>query len=153
MATKRRISKPKLLSSTRPKLPGLKSPSLTSKATRTLIRNHHNFSKQRAKAIKDGDEITAAKLTKQIEAQGGIESYQRASLKGQSNDRGGDSSKLLMEWLSPLRSSVKPTGKQYFFSSRTPSFSKRYYDDSYNLVNPNAFFGLRNYIQYSNCSF
>lgn len=102
MATKKRIKKPKSLSHGRPK--SLKPPpSLTSKATRALIRSHHTLCKEQAKALKDGDQTRAAKLAKEIEAQGGIEKYQRASLTGQSHDRGGDSSKLLMEWLSPIR--------------------------------------------------
>ncbi len=57
--------------------------------------------KQRAKALASGDGVKAASLSKQIEAQGGIQSYQKASLIGQANERGGDSSKILMEWLHP----------------------------------------------------
>lgn len=42
-----------------------------------------------------------------MELQGGIESYQRASLIGQTNERGGDSSKVLMEWLEPIVPALK----------------------------------------------
>jgi 25S rRNA (adenine2142-N1)-methyltransferase len=45
------------------------------------------------------DEATAADISREIEAQGGIKTYQRASLLGQTNERGGDSSKILMGWL------------------------------------------------------
>lgn len=76
--------------------------SISSKKTRTLIRTHHTLEKQRAKALADGDDAKAALLLGQIEAQGGIQSYQRASLIGQTNERGGDSSKVLMEWLEPV---------------------------------------------------
>jgi len=81
--------------------------SISSKATRTLIRSHHTLEKRKAKAIADGDEAKAAALAREIELQGGIESYQRASLIGQANDRGGDSSKVLMEWLAPVISELK----------------------------------------------
>jgi 25S rRNA (adenine2142-N1)-methyltransferase len=73
--------------------------SVSSKATRTLIRTHHTLEKQRVTAIKNGDDAKAAAITQEIESQGGIEGYQRASLTGQRADRGGDSSRILMEWL------------------------------------------------------
>ena len=81
--------------------------SISSKATRTLIRSHHTLEKRKAKAIADGDEARAAALAREIQLQGGIESYQHASLIGQANDRGGDSSKVLMEWLAPVISELK----------------------------------------------
>ncbi|KAI9772927.1 MAG: hypothetical protein M1840_008809 [Geoglossum simile] len=73
--------------------------SLSAKVSRTLIRNHHQLQKQRARAIADGNPVAADTLLAQIEAQGGLKSYQLASAKGQSNERGGDSSKVLVEWL------------------------------------------------------
>lgn len=73
--------------------------SLSSKATRTLIRSHHQLQKELAKAISQGDTTKAAALESQIEKQGGLQSYQQASITGQSSERGGDSSKLLMKWL------------------------------------------------------
>lgn len=84
--------------------------SISSKATRTLIRSHHTLEKEKAKAQKDGDVIKAAAIARQIELQGGIEGYQKASLKGQANDRGGDSSRILsmskfphgIKYLNPL---------------------------------------------------
>ena len=98
MAGSKKPLKLKSLSQGRP--PNVKPPrSISSKATRNLIRTHHILEKQRAQALKDGDDSKATSLLKQIELQGGIESYQKASLLGQANDRGGDSSKILMEWL------------------------------------------------------
>jgi 25S rRNA (adenine2142-N1)-methyltransferase len=100
-------TKLKSLSQGRP--PTTKKPiqSISSKATRTIIRTHHTLEKRRAKALADGDEVTAAALAREIATQGGLETYQRASLIGQRNDRGGDSSKILMEWLSPLSAILK----------------------------------------------
>ncbi|PBP23878.1 nucleolus protein [Diplocarpon rosae] len=103
---RKKATKLKSLSQGRP--PTVNPPrSISSKATRNLIRTHHTLEKQKAKAIADGDQIKAAVIAKQIEIQGGIESYQRASLTGQTNERGGDSSKMLMEWLEPVYSVLK----------------------------------------------
>ncbi|PQE16513.1 hypothetical protein CJF30_00003218 [Rutstroemia sp. NJR-2017a BBW] len=100
-------TKLKSLSQGRP--PTTKKPiqSISSKATRTIIRTHHTLEKRRAKALAEGDEVAAAALTREIATQGGLETYQHASLIGQRNDRGGDSSKILMEWLSPLSARLK----------------------------------------------
>ncbi|TVY34841.1 25S rRNA adenine-N(1) methyltransferase [Lachnellula subtilissima] len=106
MATKNKKTKLKSLSAGRP--PTVKTKlSISSKATRTLIRTHHTLEKQRTKALADGDNAKAEVFKKRIEAQGGLENYQRASLIGQSNDRGGDSSRILMGWLAPLLPMVK----------------------------------------------
>jgi 25S rRNA (adenine2142-N1)-methyltransferase len=106
MASKKKPVKLKSLSQGRP--PNVKPPrSISSKATRTLIRTHHTLEKQRAKAVADGDDSKAAALAKQIELQGGIESYQRASLIGQAKERGGDSSRILMEWLQSVLPSLR----------------------------------------------
>jgi 25S rRNA (adenine2142-N1)-methyltransferase len=100
MGAKKKRTKLKSLSQGRP--PGIKPiRSISSKATRTLIRTHHTLEKQKAQALQDGDDIKVAALAKQIELQGGIKGYQRASLIGQAKDRGGDSSKILMDWLEP----------------------------------------------------
>ncbi|KAF2430434.1 hypothetical protein EJ08DRAFT_243462 [Tothia fuscella] len=74
--------------------------SLSSKATRTIIRSHHNLKKAHAQALKTGNEDKAAEIEKQIEEQGGLRVYQEASKLGQSSTRGGDSSKILLQWLS-----------------------------------------------------
>jgi len=81
--------------------------SISSKATRSLIRTHHTLEKERTKALATGDGAKAAAIAKDIAIQGGIESYQRASLLGQTNERGGDSSKQLMEWHEPIVPALK----------------------------------------------
>ncbi|KAL0931615.1 nucleolus protein [Colletotrichum truncatum] len=89
---------PRLLSSGRP--PTLKkAKSISRKETRALINTHHMLQKKRQQALARNDEKEAAALTAKISALGGIEEYQRASLQGQRLDRGGDSSKVLLDWL------------------------------------------------------
>lgn len=101
MAITKKTKKPKSLSHGRPPTIVKPPPSLSSKATRTLIRSHHTLHKQKAIAQKKGDAVAVAKLDAEIEKQGGIEKYQTASLLGQGNARGGDSSRVLMDWLKP----------------------------------------------------
>lgn len=72
---------------------------MTRKASRTLINKHHQLEKTRARAIRSGDKETEAKVAAELETLGGLGHYQKASLQGQSIDRGGDTSKVLMEWL------------------------------------------------------
>jgi 25S rRNA (adenine2142-N1)-methyltransferase len=91
----------KSLSSGRP--PNITKPkaSLSSQATRTLIRSHHQLNKKLEVAKSKGKDDEVEELQKQIEELGGLKSYQQASIQGQSNDRGGDSSVVLMRWLEP----------------------------------------------------
>lgn len=77
--------------------------SLPSKVTRTIIREHHVLQKQLAQAIASGDKTKAKVIESEIEERGGLKHYQNASITGQSVERGGDSSKLLMKWLLPER--------------------------------------------------
>jgi 25S rRNA (adenine2142-N1)-methyltransferase len=79
--------------------PSPKLTSLSAKASRTLIRSYHQLRKRHAQAVADGDAVAADALLAQIEVQGGLKLYQLASINGQSNERGGDSSKVLVEWL------------------------------------------------------
>lgn len=99
MAAKKKRRKPLLLSHTRP-LSTNKTPSLSSQATRSLIRKHHTLKKQLHTAASNGDIVSTEKVQAQLEASGGLQKYQEASIQGQSSERGGDSSKVLMEWLS-----------------------------------------------------
>ncbi|MCJ1472911.1 hypothetical protein MMC13_001560 [Lambiella insularis] len=100
-AKKRRARKPNLLSHTRP--PMLKPPpTLSSHATRDVICKHHTLQKVLSRALQDNDGTRAEVLRGEIEAAGGLQTYQRASMLGQSATRGGDSSKILMGWLEPL---------------------------------------------------
>lgn len=92
-------NKPAKLASGRPPTAQKPHRSLSSKATRTLIRSHHQLQKALADAVKAGNEDAAAVLRMQIEKQGGLQSYQEASLQGQSKDRGGDTSTVLLDWL------------------------------------------------------
>ncbi|KAL9577892.1 MAG: hypothetical protein Q9212_006071, partial [Teloschistes hypoglaucus] len=97
--TKKR-KKPNLLSHTRP--PSFnKTPSLSSQATRSLIRKHHTLQKKLHIARYGGDSVNAEKLEQELVSSGGLQTYQQASLQGQSAFRGGDSSKVLVEWLRP----------------------------------------------------
>jgi 25S rRNA (adenine2142-N1)-methyltransferase len=72
---------------------------MTSQRSRTIIRTHHRLHKEHASAVKNGDTKLAASIAKAIEENGGLEVYQAASKQGQSKDRGGDSSKVLVDWL------------------------------------------------------
>ncbi|KAI9672121.1 MAG: hypothetical protein M1831_001934 [Alyxoria varia] len=78
----------------------------SSQQTRTVIRSYHALSKAHANAIRSGDQALATRIQKEIEAQGGLTSYQAASSAGQSSQRGGDSSKTLMEWLSSVTPNI-----------------------------------------------
>lgn len=57
--------------------------------------------KKKAQAAAKGDKVAEIAADSEIAALGGIQKYQQASLQGQRNDRGGDSSRVLMEWLKP----------------------------------------------------
>ena len=101
MSHKRNRYRPKLLSHTRPTLvQKLSTP--PSRATRCLIRNHHTLQKRLASAITRNDSATVATLQAQLSAAGGLKKYQEASIQGQSLERGGDSSKVLMQWIAEL---------------------------------------------------
>ncbi|KAL4985663.1 putative methyltransferase-domain-containing protein [Aspergillus falconensis] len=101
--------RPALLSRTRPPTVQKKHAALSAKATRTLIRSHHTLLKQRAQALKLGDQALVDKLDAQIQANGGLKSYQIASKLGQSLDRGGDSSRVLVDWISSRLDAWKNT--------------------------------------------
>ncbi|KAI9683198.1 MAG: hypothetical protein M1829_005989 [Trizodia sp. TS-e1964] len=84
------------------------TPLVSAKASRTIIRSHHTLQKRLSQAIEDCDTKRANLLRNEIEAQGGLRGYQQASISGQSNNRGGDSSRILMEWLKSQDQSGKP---------------------------------------------
>lgn len=54
--------------------------SLSRKAGRTLIRTHHTLHKQLAQALARNDHAAAELLRQQIDANGGLEKYQKASV-------------------------------------------------------------------------
>ena len=99
MIKKPKNKRPKLLSHTRPTAVQ-KPPTISSHATRSLIRNHHALQKQLCSARARSDASAADSIEAQLSASGGLANYQRASIQGQSLERGGDSSKVLIEWLS-----------------------------------------------------
>ncbi|MCJ1401414.1 hypothetical protein MMC11_004627 [Xylographa trunciseda] len=100
-AKKRRLKKPNLLSRSRP--PQFQPlPPLSSNTTRNVIRKHHTLQKQLSQAVAAENISLATSLQCQLDATGGLSAYQHASVLGQSAARGGDSSKVLMEWLTPL---------------------------------------------------
>lgn len=118
MAVKKR-KRPGLLSHTRPRIPTAKqlnpsapTVSLSSKATRNLIRSHHQLLKARERAVIAGDEALVSQIDAQINANGGLESYQLASKTGQSRERGGDSSTVFLEWIRPLLRRIKQARQQ-----------------------------------------
>lgn len=96
MAGKKR-SRPHLLSSTRPAI-SKPTGALSSRRTQSIVRTHHTLQKQldAATSVNDGDAV--AELQSKIAAAGGLKQYQRASEQGQSADRGGDSSRILVDW-------------------------------------------------------
>lgn len=73
--------------------------SITRKATKSLIGKHHVLEKRRVQAAAKGDAPEEAAVAAEIEAMGGLKKYQEASLQGQREDRGGDSSRVLLDWL------------------------------------------------------
>jgi 25S rRNA (adenine2142-N1)-methyltransferase len=72
---------------------------MTSVRSRTIIRTHHRLQKELAAVLKRGDTRAVETLERAIEQNGGIKTYQAASKQGQAKDRGGDSSKVLVDWL------------------------------------------------------
>ncbi|ORY63510.1 putative methyltransferase-domain-containing protein [Pseudomassariella vexata] len=88
--------------------PTLQRPkSISRKATKALINSHHILGKRKAQALAKGNHAEVAAINAEISALGGLERYQQASLQGQRIDRGGDSSRVLMEWLNPVQSMLK----------------------------------------------
>lgn len=109
---KPKSKRPKLLSHTRPPTATSATSSTasnqSSKATRTTIRTYHTLQKRLAHALSTNDTALATSLQSQLSASGGLEAYQAASTLGQSAQRGGDTSKLLVEWLDPILREIAP---------------------------------------------
>ncbi|CCG81193.1 Putative uncharacterized protein [Taphrina deformans PYCC 5710] len=64
-----------------------------------LIRKFHTLQTAISRAVTTGDAAEQAQLEDQLQDLGGLEMYQKASIRGQDKRRGGDSSKTLVEWL------------------------------------------------------
>lgn len=100
-----------------------------SKHTRQIIRRHHTLLKKQTAlkvqlkaAAKGGAEarrlaLQIEQLEKEIEENGGIHEYQKASIAGQSSARGGDTSKLLIQWM-------QQTWPEQFSDTNTPIKNK-----------------------------
>ena len=97
-AKKGKYKKVHLMSHTRPPTYQAQT-SLSSRVTRKLIRSHHTLQKQLSSALSSNNDELATLLKAQLNESGGLQTYQRASMTGQSSERGGDSSRVLMEWL------------------------------------------------------
>ncbi|QIW98388.1 hypothetical protein AMS68_003906 [Peltaster fructicola] len=97
----------KTLSAGRPPTAHKTKAVLSAAATRTLIRSHHRLHKELHKATTTGDATKAQALQQEIDKLGGLKSYQQASILGQSKDRGGDSSIVLMQWLQEAAMDIK----------------------------------------------
>lgn len=99
MAIRPKARKRKAIDHGRPPLLKTHSAALSSKATRSIIRSHHTLHKEYSKAVGKGDAARARSLERAMNDKGGLENYQVASTLGQSSARGGDSSKVLIDWL------------------------------------------------------
>ena len=93
----RKLRRSRLLSSTRPR--NSKATTLSSRKTRSIVRSHHNLRKEVSAALSAGDTSRAQAVQAKIDVAGGLPKYQEASIQGQSVQRGGDTSKVLVEWL------------------------------------------------------
>ncbi len=92
-----------------PSAPSLRGAS--HKATQSIIQSFHVLlkkksllEKSRSSNAANGDEVSSQliAINAEIEALGGLDAYQEASTLGQDKERGGDSSKVLVEWLKDL---------------------------------------------------
>lgn len=100
MARSKKTKRPgRPLSTGRPPLASRPTASLSAAATRNLIRSHHRLHKALHRAESTEDSARAGRVRAEIEALGGLERYQQASMQGQAGERGGDSSVVLMRWL------------------------------------------------------
>ena len=72
---------------------------LPSTTSRSLIRRHHTLTKNLSRALRENDTVQATQIRSLLASEGGLKRYQDASLSGQSNERGGDTGRVLVEWL------------------------------------------------------
>ncbi len=110
--SRKKQRKPSSISNGRPPTFKKLANSISSKTARSLIHTHHQLEKARAAATRNNDAVTAGHIQKQIDAHGGLAVYQQASLQGQAPTRGGDSSRVLLEWLKPHLPVESRNGRQ-----------------------------------------
>ncbi|KAJ7582551.1 putative methyltransferase-domain-containing protein [Mycena floridula] len=75
-------------------------------STRTVIRRFHVLLKRQAQLSGRTDPTSVsdfAEVEEEIRGLGGLEAYQKMSVIGQGNDRGGGSEKVLISWLKELQ--------------------------------------------------
>lgn len=100
-----------------PLVPKEKLSSASHKVTQSTISTFHSLLKQRkrierqlASSATHGQhealERELQDIDRQVNELGGLEAYQQASTLGQSSQRGGDSSHVLIKWLKNLRAST-----------------------------------------------
>jgi hypothetical protein len=108
MPVKRAKKKAPLSSSSKSAASTVSASSVSRKITQTTISTFHVLLKQKAiiKRQLRNDNDNDGKLQKRLDEVdqklkdiGGLDAYQAASRLGQTDDRGGDSSKVLVEWL------------------------------------------------------
>lgn len=87
------------------------SRTMSRRASRSLINTHHQLEKRRLQAKAKGDKVEEALIEKELVKLGGLDHYQQASLQGQSHDRGGDTSRVLMDWLP--KEAMKKDGRTF----------------------------------------
>ncbi|RDA87259.1 hypothetical protein CP532_1300 [Ophiocordyceps camponoti-leonardi (nom. inval.)] len=97
--------KPKRLTNIQAGRPPTAKPrrAMSRRASRAVINRHHQLEKKARIARESGDAAAAASASAELASLGGLKRYQEASLQGQSVERGGDTSRVLVEWL--------PTGR------------------------------------------
>lgn len=86
-----------------------KKTKLKPQKSRKLIRQYHVLLKRQEQFRKQGDAASADAISAELSELGGIEMYQQASISGQLDARGGDSSKLLMTWLQTRPKQPEPS--------------------------------------------
>ncbi|KAK3673687.1 25S rRNA (adenine2142-N1)-methyltransferase [Recurvomyces mirabilis] len=106
------VAKRARLANGRPPTAAKPKTSLSSKQTAKQIRTYHQLNRKLALAQSKGNDAEVYELKKRMEELGGLRIYQLASIQGQANDRGGDSSTVLMEWLKPVAKDMASSSKK-----------------------------------------
>jgi 25S rRNA (adenine2142-N1)-methyltransferase len=86
--------------------------SLSRKRARRVITGFHQLRRQSELAAQKSDKEQLKSISTKLDALGGIESYQEASLQGQKNERGGDTSRMLVNWMSSIVSDGAVKGRK-----------------------------------------
>ncbi|KAK4569856.1 25S rRNA (adenine2142-N1)-methyltransferase [Recurvomyces mirabilis] len=106
------VAKRARLANGRPPTAARPKTSLSSKQTAKQIRTYHQLNRKLALAQSKGNDAETDELKKRMDELGGLKIYQLASIQGQANDRGGDSSTVLMEWLKPVAKDMASSSKK-----------------------------------------